>query len=88
MEGQVTLLLFMCFVRSCFCFTSFLFGDSLVDAGNNNYLFTISKADSPPYGLDFSPSGGHPTGRFTNGRTIADVLGTFLITSIALNVCF
>lgn len=60
----------------CFCFTSFLFGDSLVDAGNNNYIFTLSKADSPPYGIDFTPSRGHPTGRFTNGRTIADIIGT------------
>ncbi|KAG8374527.1 hypothetical protein BUALT_Bualt10G0004200 [Buddleja alternifolia] len=42
---------------------------------NNNYLFTLSKADSPPYGIDFTPSGGQPTGRFTNGRTIADIVG-------------
>ncbi|XP_065036656.1 GDSL esterase/lipase At5g41890-like [Musa acuminata AAA Group] len=55
-------------------YTSFVFGDSLVDTGNNNYLFTISKADSPPYGIDFAPSGGQPTGRFTNGRTIIDVI--------------
>lgn len=58
------------------CYTSFVFGDSLVDAGNNDYLFSLSKADSPPYGIDFNPSGGQPTGRFTNGRTIADILGT------------
>lgn len=57
-------------------FTSFVFGDSLVDAGNNDYLFTLSKADSPPYGIDFKPSGGQPTGRFTNGRTIPDIIGT------------
>ncbi|KAL2237906.1 GDSL esterase/lipase At5g41890 [Sesamum indicum] len=70
------LILFLHFQLSpCFCFTSFLFGDSLVDAGNNNYLFTLSKADSPPYGIDFAPSGGRPTGRFTNGRTIADIVG-------------
>ncbi|OMP02810.1 Lipase, GDSL [Corchorus olitorius] len=56
-------------------FTTFVFGDSLVDAGNNDYLFTLSKADSPPYGIDFTPSGGQPTGRFTNGRTIADIVG-------------
>lgn len=57
------------------CYTSFVFGDSLVDAGNNDYLFSLSKADSPPYGIDFTPSGGQPTGRFTNGRTISDILG-------------
>ncbi|KAE9459680.1 hypothetical protein C3L33_08454, partial [Rhododendron williamsianum] len=61
-------------VSPCLSFTSFVFGDSLVDAGNNDYLFTLSKADSPPYGIDFTPSGGRPTGRFTNGRTISDIL--------------
>lgn len=54
---------------------SFVFGDSLVDAGNNNYLQTLSKADVRPNGIDFKPSGGTPTGRFTNGRTIADIIG-------------
>ncbi|XP_073285710.1 GDSL esterase/lipase At5g41890-like [Primulina huaijiensis] len=58
-----------------FSYTSFVFGDSLVDGGNNNYLFTLSKADAPPYGIDFTPSGGQPTGRFTNGRTISDIVG-------------
>ncbi|KAL9246617.1 hypothetical protein vseg_020132 [Gypsophila vaccaria] len=62
----------------CVSLTSFLFGDSLVDAGNNNYLFTLSKADSPPYGIDFLPSGGQPTGRFTNGRTVSDIIGQSL----------
>ena len=62
-------------VTPCLAFTSFVFGDSLVDAGTNNYLFTLSKADSPPYGIDFKPSGGRPTGRFTNGRTISDIVG-------------
>ncbi|GLJ25785.1 hypothetical protein SUGI_0493740 [Cryptomeria japonica] len=54
---------------------SFVFGDSLVDAGNNNYIFTLSKADMPPNGIDFNASGGLPSGRFTNGRTIPDILG-------------
>ncbi|KAK9678588.1 hypothetical protein RND81_11G221600 [Saponaria officinalis] len=54
---------------------SFIFGDSLVDAGNNNYLSTLSKANSPPNGIDFKASGGNPTGRFTNGRTIGDIVG-------------
>ncbi|KAL4019199.1 hypothetical protein IC575_022844 [Cucumis melo] len=60
------------------CFTTFVFGDSLVDAGNNDYIFTLSKANSPPYGIDFKPSGGQPTGRFTNGRTISDIIGEYL----------
>ncbi|XP_049376891.1 GDSL esterase/lipase At5g41890 [Solanum stenotomum] len=57
---------------------TFVFGDSLVDSGNNNFLFTLSKADSPPYGIDFKPSHGHPTGRFTNGLTISDIVGEAL----------
>ncbi|GAB4847033.1 hypothetical protein Ancab_026045 [Ancistrocladus abbreviatus] len=54
---------------------SFIFGDSLVDAGNNNYFRTLSKANMPPNGIDFKPSGGNPTGRYTNGRTIGDIVG-------------
>nr|GMD87836.1 GDSL esterase/lipase At1g29670-like [Ipomoea batatas] len=49
----------------------FIFGDSLVDNGNNNNLSTKAKANYPPYGIDF-PDG--PTGRFTNDRNIADFL--------------
>ncbi|WVZ86808.1 hypothetical protein U9M48_033536 [Paspalum notatum var. saurae] len=56
----------------------FIFGDSLVDAGNNDYLVTLSKANAPPYGVDFTFSGGKPTGRFTNGMTIADIMGEAL----------
>nr|GEV59287.1 GDSL esterase/lipase At1g29670-like [Tanacetum cinerariifolium] len=53
----------------------FIFGDSLVDSGNNNGLVTSVKANYPPYGIDF-PQG--VTGRFTNGRTIADILAELL----------
>ncbi|KAI3764832.1 hypothetical protein L2E82_14849 [Cichorium intybus] len=55
------------------CF--FIFGDSLVDSGNNNILKTAAKVNYPPYGIDF-PKG--PTGRFTNGRTAPDIIGQFL----------
>lgn len=58
---------------------SFIFGDSLVDAGNNNYLPTLSKADIKPNGIDFKASGGNPTGRYTNGRTIGDIVGKLSI---------
>ncbi|CAI9782107.1 unnamed protein product [Fraxinus pennsylvanica] len=50
-------------------------GDSQFDNGNNNLLTTQAKANYPPYGIDY-PYG--PTGRFTNGRNIADFLGEFL----------
>ncbi|GLT75255.1 hypothetical protein SLA2020_469910 [Shorea laevis] len=54
---------------------SFIFGDSLVDSGNNNYLSTLSRANIRPNGIDFKASGGNPTGRYTNGRTIGDIIG-------------
>ncbi|KAL3846146.1 hypothetical protein ACJIZ3_003549 [Penstemon smallii] len=53
----------------------FIFGDSGVDNGNNNQLNTDAKANYLPYGIDF-PQG--PTGRFTNGRTIVDIIGELL----------
>ncbi|CAO2839844.1 unnamed protein product [Amaranthus hypochondriacus] len=49
----------------------FVFGDSLVDNGNNNYLATTARADRPPYGID-SPNG--PTGRFSNGKNLVDLI--------------
>ncbi|KAL3702101.1 hypothetical protein R1sor_020123 [Riccia sorocarpa] len=56
----------------------FIFGDSLVDVGANNYLATVARANFPPYGIDF-PYG--PTGRFSNARNSLDVL-TQLLASI------
>uniref|UniRef100_A0A5B7A1M8 Putative GDSL esterase/lipase LTL1 isoform X1 n=1 Tax=Davidia involucrata TaxID=16924 RepID=A0A5B7A1M8_DAVIN len=50
----------------------FVFGDSLVDSGNNNYLATIARADSPPYGIDYPTH--RPTGRFSNGFNIPDII--------------
>ncbi|KAL6202410.1 hypothetical protein ACLB2K_026118 [Fragaria x ananassa] len=49
-----------------------VFGDSSVDAGNNNQISTILKSDFPPYGRDFY--GGQPTGRFSNGRIPPDFI--------------
>ncbi|XP_023545211.1 GDSL esterase/lipase EXL3-like [Cucurbita pepo subsp. pepo] len=55
----------------------FVFGDSIVDTGNNNNVITQAKCNYPPYGRDFSD--GRPTGRFSNGRVpsdlVADALG-------------
>ncbi|KAK7258607.1 hypothetical protein RIF29_24188 [Crotalaria pallida] len=50
----------------------FVFGDSLVDNGNNNYLLTTARADAPPYGIDYPTR--RPTGRFSNGLNIPDLL--------------
>ncbi|KAI3846858.1 hypothetical protein MKX03_002849 [Papaver bracteatum] len=53
----------------------FVFGDSLVDVGNNNYIpLTVGKSNYFPYGMDF-PGVISPTGRFTNGRTVVDIIG-------------
>lgn len=52
-----------------------MFGDSIVDTGNNNYYTTIAKCNFPPYGQDFM--GGKPTGRFSNGKVPSDLIGTF-----------
>ncbi|XP_019433916.1 PREDICTED: GDSL esterase/lipase At1g71250-like [Lupinus angustifolius] len=49
----------------------FVFGDSLVDDGNNNFLNSLAKANFAPYGIDFSSG---PTGRFCNGKTPIDFL--------------
>ncbi|KAL7192163.1 hypothetical protein ACSBR2_024082 [Camellia fascicularis] len=52
----------------------FIFGDSLSDVGNNKYLSkTLANANLPWYGIDFG--NGLPNGRFTNGRTVADIIG-------------
>ncbi|KAG2667095.1 hypothetical protein I3760_15G095300 [Carya illinoinensis] len=53
----------------------FIFGDSLADNGNNNWLSTMAKVNYRPYGIDF-PSG--PTGRFCNGRTAFDIIAELL----------
>ncbi|BAF19235.1 GDSL esterase/lipase At5g37690 [Oryza sativa Japonica Group] len=51
----------------------YIFGDSMSDVGNNNYLIlSLAKSDYPWYGVDYET--GFPTGRFTNGRTIGDIM--------------
>ncbi|KAK8933338.1 GDSL esterase/lipase [Platanthera zijinensis] len=59
----------------------FIFGDSLVDNGNNNDIASLARANYLPYGIDF-PSG--PTGRFSNGLTTVDVI-VAIITSFYRN---
>lgn len=49
-----------------------VFGDSIVDPGNNNNLETLIKCNFPPYGRDFM--GGKPTGRFSNGKVPTDLI--------------
>ncbi|XP_009405953.2 GDSL esterase/lipase At2g40250-like [Musa acuminata AAA Group] len=56
----------------------FAFGDSTLDAGNNNQLHTIARADHVPYGRELP---GHlPSGRFSDGRLITD----FIVSALGL----
>ncbi|XP_072982423.1 GDSL esterase/lipase EXL3-like isoform X2 [Typha latifolia] len=50
-----------------------VFGDSIVDTGNNNAILTLIKCNFPPYGKDFVDQ--QPTGRFSNGRIPPDFIG-------------
>ncbi|KAL6186073.1 hypothetical protein ACLB2K_042195 [Fragaria x ananassa] len=68
LEGTLILGIIFALWRMCTaidCPANFVFGDSLVEVGNNNYIPSLSKADYPPNGIDF----GRPNGRYTNGRT-------------------
>lgn len=66
-------------IDGCNCKTvQFIFGDSLSDVGNNKYLSrSLAQASLPWYGIDFG--NGLPNGRFTNGRTVADIIGTYFM---------
>ncbi|XP_051126350.1 GDSL esterase/lipase At5g55050 [Andrographis paniculata] len=51
----------------------YVFGDSLVDVGNNNYLpLSLLRANLPYNGIDYQDK--KPTGRFSNGRNAADFI--------------
>ncbi|KAJ0755755.1 putative GDSL lipase/esterase, SGNH hydrolase superfamily [Helianthus annuus] len=54
----------------------FVFGDSLLDSGNNNYINTTTdfQANFWPYGISyFNP----PSGRFSDGRLIHDFIAEY-----------
>ncbi|XP_058740677.1 GDSL esterase/lipase At5g45670-like [Vicia villosa] len=77
--GLFLVLLAACHMQHCVNSSQvpclFIFGDSFSDSGNNNYIDTVAKSDYLPFGIDF-PTG--PTGRATNGRTKADIIGELL----------
>uniref|UniRef100_A0ACD5XM29 Uncharacterized protein n=1 Tax=Avena sativa TaxID=4498 RepID=A0ACD5XM29_AVESA len=52
----------------------YVFGDSTLDVGNNNYLpaANVPRANMPLYGIDYP--GSKPTGRFSNGYNVADFI--------------
>jgi hypothetical protein len=54
-----------------------VFGDSIVDPGNNNAIFTMVKCNFPPYGQNFP---NHlATERFSNGQILCDIIGKMLL---------
>ncbi|KAF2284854.1 hypothetical protein GH714_031265 [Hevea brasiliensis] len=78
-----------------------VFGDSSVDAGNNNVISAVLKSNFQPYGRDFE--GDRPTGRFSNGRIRPDFISQafglkpailayldplYTISDFATGVCF
>ncbi|CAJ2638441.1 unnamed protein product [Trifolium pratense] len=76
--SQILLVLFMVLngvVTSQNVPAMFIFGDSLIDNGNNNNMASLAKANYFPYGIDFN---GGPTGRFSNGYTIVDEIAELL----------
>ncbi|KAG4912336.1 hypothetical protein AAZX31_19G072100 [Glycine max] len=54
----------------------FVFGDSLFDVGNNNYINTTAdnQANYSPYGETFF---NYPSGRFSDGRVIPDLIADY-----------
>ncbi|GAB2240409.1 hypothetical protein Droror1_Dr00020927 [Drosera rotundifolia] len=54
----------------------FVFGDSTVDPGNNEFYPTIARGNFSPYGVDFPQ--GIPSGRFCNGRLAPDFIASYL----------
>lgn len=60
------------FVSPAYVPAIFTFGDSIVDAGSNRFIKNCTaQANFPPYGANYFH---HPTGRFTNGRTVVDII--------------
>ncbi|ERN05502.1 hypothetical protein AMTR_s00007p00258940 [Amborella trichopoda] len=53
----------------------FIFGDSGVDVGNNNYIKSgnENRANFEPYGINGVFGG--PTGRYSDGRVMVDFIG-------------
>lgn len=61
----------------------FVFGDSLVDSGNNNFLATSARSNFPPYGVDYPTH--RPTGRFSNGLNLPDIISEYFW--LHLHIC-
>ncbi|KAL3528392.1 hypothetical protein ACH5RR_007714 [Cinchona calisaya] len=75
MKFNLAFLVTLVFLEGYDCkIVQFIFGDSLSDVGNNDFLAkSLAKASLPWYGIDMD--NGLPNGRFSNGRTVADIIG-------------
>ncbi|XP_021748647.1 GDSL esterase/lipase At5g08460-like isoform X1 [Chenopodium quinoa] len=92
LSKHLRIIVSLCFFAfACFCSANnkprngggfkgmFIFGSSVVDNGNNNNLKgSTSKANFLPYGIDFNVGPIKPTGRFSNGKNVADLIGDHL----------
>jgi hypothetical protein len=75
---MITIILLLCKNAQGAVPAVYVFGDSLVDVGNNNHLqLSLLKANFPHNGVDYP--GHKATGRFSNGKNFADFLGMYLI---------
>ncbi|KAK1436935.1 hypothetical protein QVD17_02719 [Tagetes erecta] len=85
-ELGLPILVFSCLLMLTSCLSTqghfnkhaalFVFGDSLLDSGNNNYINTTTdfQANFWPYGISyFNP----PSGRFSDGRLIHDFIAEY-----------
>lgn len=84
---MLNLLLLGCIFMGCMSFgvmdadsaphvpAMFIFGDSLADMGNNNYIQDCTvRANFTRYGISAFPQ---PTGRFSNGLITFDYVGMY-----------
>ncbi|WCJ38892.1 GDSL esterase/lipase At1g58430 [Euphorbia peplus] len=54
----------------------FVIGDSVMDTGNNKYIPTWVNSNYFPYGQNYTTHS--PTGRFSNGKLLSDMLASYL----------
>lgn len=66
----------------------YVFGDSLVDVGNNDFLPPPAPRAGFPCGVDLPrATPGGRTGRFTNGYNLADIIGMSEANLVAQIMC-